>query len=137
MVRTRSSFDATLLMQIAVVLFLISLGIVGIMYYSSRLGEWGRSIDRFFGRPSNPVNIIVAVAELVAGIIIGFALFVPVPGRAAWISGLVMVIIWIVKILWTYVLNGIFEPNFIVWLNGLSVALIVLVGLWIVTSKYA
>jgi hypothetical protein len=124
-------------MQIAVVLFLISLGIVGIMYYSSRLGEWGRSIDRFFGRPSNPVNIIVAVAELVAGIIIGFALFVPVPGRAAWISGLVMVIIWIVKILWTYVLNGIFEPNFIVWLNGLSVALIVLVGLWIVTSKYA
>ncbi|MGD0724776.1 MAG: hypothetical protein ABSB63_04360 [Spirochaetia bacterium] len=137
MVRTRSSFDATLLMQIAVVLFLISLGIVGIMYYSSRLGEWGRSIDRFFGRPSNPVNIIVAVAELVAGIIIGFALFVPVPGRAAWISGLVMVIIWIVKILWTYVLNGIFEPTFIVWLNGLSVALIVLVGLWIVTSKYA
>jgi hypothetical protein len=124
-------------MQIAVVLFLISLGIVGIMYYSSRLGEWGRSIDRFFGRPSNPVNIIVAVAELVAGIIIGFALFVPVPGRAAWISGLVMVIIWIVKILWTYVLNGIFEPTFIVWLNGLSVALIVLVGLWIVTSKYA
>ena len=77
MARTRTSFDATLLMQIAVVLFLITLGIVGIMYYNSRLGEWGRSIDRFFGRPSNPVNIIVAVAELVAGIIIGFALFVP------------------------------------------------------------
>ncbi|HYW81760.1 MAG TPA: hypothetical protein VFB30_00785, partial [Spirochaetia bacterium] len=81
--------------------------------------------------------IIVAVAELVAGIIIAFALFMPVPGRAAWISGLVMVILWIVKILWTYVLNGIFEPNFIVWLNGLSVSLIVLVGLWIVTSKFA
>jgi len=137
MARTRMSFDGTVLMQIAVAIFLISLGIIGIMYYSSRLGEWGRSIDRFFGRPGNPVNIIVAVAELVAGIIIAFALFVPVPGRAAWISGLVMVIIWIVKILWTYVLNGIFEPNFIVWLNGLSVALIVLVGLWIVTSRYA
>ena len=137
MSRTRMSLDGTVLMQIAVTLFLISLGIIGIMYYNSRLGEWGRSIDRFFGGSSNPINIIVAVAELVAGIIIGFALFVPVPGRAAWISGLVMVIIWIVKILWTYVLNGIFEPNFIVWLNGLSVSLIVLVGLWIVTRKYA
>jgi hypothetical protein len=84
-----------------------------------------------------PINLVVAIVELIAGIIIGFALFVPVPGRAAWIAGLVMVIIWIVKILWIYVLNGIFEPSFIVWLNGLSVALIVLVGLWIVTSKYA
>lgn len=137
MARNRSSFDATLLMQIAVVLFLISLGIIGIMYYNSRLGEWGRSIDRFFGGSNNPVNLVVAIVELIAGIIIGFALFVPVPGRAAWIAGLVMVIIWIVKILWIYVLNGIFEPSFIVWLNGLSVALIVLVGLWIVTSKYA
>lgn len=137
MSRTRMSLDGTMLMQIAVTLFLISLGIIGIMYYNSRLGEWGRSIDRFFGRSDNPVNIIVSVAELVAGIIIGFALFVPVPGRAVWISGLVMVIIWIVKILWTYILNGIFDPNFIVWLNGLSVSLIVLVGLWIVTSKYA
>jgi hypothetical protein len=137
MARTRSSFDATLLMQIAVVLFLISLGIIGIMYYNSRLGEWGRSIDRFFGGSNNPINLVVAIVELIAGIIIGFALFVPVPGRAAWIAGLVMVIIWIVKILWIYVLNGIFEPSFIVWLNGLSVALIVLVGLWIVTSKYA
>jgi uncharacterized membrane protein YtjA (UPF0391 family) len=137
MARTRSSLDATMLMQIAVVLFLISLGIIGIMYYSSRLGEWGRSVDRFFGRPNNPVNIIVAVAELVAGIILGFALFVPIPGRAAWIASIVMVIIWIVKILWTYVLNGIFEPDFIVWLNGVSVALIVLVGLWIVNRNYA
>jgi hypothetical protein len=42
-----------------------------------------------------------------------------------------------VKILWTYVLNGIFDPNFIVWLNGLSVSLIVLVGLWIVARRYA
>jgi hypothetical protein len=137
MSRTRMSLDGTLLMQIVVAVFLISLGIIGIMYFSSRIGEWGRSIDRFFGRADNPINIIVAVAELVAGIIIAFALFMPVPGRAAWISGLVMVILWIVKILWTYVLNGIFEPNFIVWLNGLSVSLIVLVGLWIVTSKYA
>jgi hypothetical protein len=137
MTRTRASIDASILMQIAIVLFLISLGIVGIMYYNSRLGEWGRSIDRFFGRPDNPVNIIVAVAELAAGIILGFALFVPVPGRAAWIASLVMVILWIVKILWAYVLSGIFEPDFMVWLNRLSVALIVLVGLWIVNRKYA
>ena len=136
MARTRSSLDATLLMQVAVALFLITVGIIGIVYYNSRFSEWGRSIDRFFGSPSNPINIIVAVAELVAGIIIAFALFVPI-GRAAWIASLVMVIVWIVKILWIYFLNSIFDPTFIIWLNGLSVALIVLIGLWVVNRKYA
>lgn len=137
MSRTRMSLDGTMLMQIAVTLFLITLGIIGIVYYNSRFSEWGRSIDRFFGRADNPINIIVAVAELVAGIIIGFALFTPVPGRAAWIASLVMVIVWIVKILWIYFLNGIFDPTFIIWLNGLSVSLIVLIGLWVVNRKYA
>ena len=137
MARTRTSLDATLLMQIAVALFLITLGIIGIVYYNSRFAEWGRSIDRFFGRADNPINIIVAIAELVAGIIIGLALFVPVTGKAAWIASLVMVIVWIVKILWIYFLNGIFDPTFIIWLNGLSVALIVLIGLWVVNRKYA
>ena len=137
MARSRTSLDATLLMQIAVALFLITLGIIGIVYFNSRFSEWGRSIDRFFGRADNPVNIIVAIAELVAGIIIGFALFVPVSGRAAWIASLVMVIVWIVKILWIYFLNSIFDPTFIIWLNGLSVSLIVLIGLWVVNRKYA
>jgi uncharacterized membrane protein YphA (DoxX/SURF4 family) len=137
MARTRPSFDATLLMQIAVALFLITLGIIGIVYYNSRFSEWGRSIDRFFGSPSNPINIIVAIAELVAGIIIALALFTPVAGRAAWIASLVMVIVWIVKILWIYFLNSIFDPTFIIWLNGLAVALIVLIGLWVVNRKYA
>ncbi len=137
MARTRISLDATLLMQIAVALFLISLGIIGIVYYNSRFSEWGRSIDRFFGRADNPINIIVAVAELVAGIIIAFALFTPVPGRAAWIASLVMVIVWIVKILWIYFLTSIFDPTFIIWLNGLAVSLIVLIGLWVVNRKYA
>jgi len=137
MARSRTSLDATLLMQIAVALFLITLGIIGIVYFNSRFSEWGRSIDRFFGRADNPVNIIVAIAELVAGVIIGFALFVPVSGRAAWIASLVMVIVWIVKILWIYFLNSIFDPTFIIWLNGLSVSLIVLIGLWVVNRKYA
>jgi len=137
MSRTRMSLDGTMLMQVAVALFLITLGIIGIVYYNSRFSEWGRSIDRFFGRADNPINIVVAIAELVAGIVIGLALFVPVSGRAAWIASLVMVIVWIVKILWIYFLNSIFDPTFIIWLNGLSVSLIVLIGLWVVNRKYA
>ena len=135
--RPKSTFDATLLLQIALVLFLVTLGIVGLTEYNSRLSELGRSLNRFFGRPDNPVNLIAAIAELVAGIIIGIALFLPLERRVIWVACLVIAILWIIKILWVYVFYNIFEPDFVTWLNGLSADLIVLVGLWITGRRYA
>ncbi len=135
--RPKSIFDATLLLQIALVLFLITLGIVGLTEYNSRLNEIGRSLNRLFGRADNPVNLITALAELIAGIIIGLALFIPVEKRVLWIACLVIAILWILKILFGYVFYNIFEPDFVTWLNALSADLIVLVGLWITGRRYA
>lgn len=135
--KPKSTFDATLLLQIALVLFLITLGIVGLTEYNSRINELGRSLNRLFGRADNPANLIAAIAELVAGIIIGVALFVPVEKRVLWMACLVIAILWVIKILWVYVFYHIFEPDFATWLNGLSADLIVLVGLWITGRRYA
>jgi hypothetical protein len=135
--KPKSRFDATPLLQIALVLFLITLGIVGLTEYNSRLSEIGRGLNRLFGRADNPVNLITAVAELVAGIIIGLALFVPVEKRVLWTVCLVIAILWILKILFVFVFYNIFEPDFVTWLNALSADLIVLVGLWITGRRYA
>lgn len=136
--RARSSgFDATLLIQIALVLFLITLGIVGLTEYNSRLSELGRSLNRLFGRADNPVNLIVAIAELVAGIIIGLALFVPIERRVIWVCCIVIVILWIINILFVFFFNNTFAPDFAIWLNGLSADLIILAALWLVTQRYA
>jgi hypothetical protein len=136
--RARSSgFDATLLLQIALVLFLITLGIVGLAEYNSRLNELGRSLSRLFGRPDNPVNLIVAIAELVAGILIGVALFAPIGRRVIWVACIIIGVLWIINILWVFFFNNAFEPDFAIWLNGLSADLIVLAVLWLVAQRYA
>ncbi len=134
---SRYTVDGTLLLQIVLAVFLITLGIAGLTQWNSRLNELGRSLSRLFGRPDNPFNLIAAIAELVAGIIIGLALVVSMESRVIWISCLVIVILWIVKILWVFVFNNAFEPDFVSWLNALSADLIVLVGLWIVGRRYA
>jgi hypothetical protein len=135
--RTRTSLDATLLLQIGLVLFLVTLGIAGLTAYNSNLSEFGRSVNRFFGRPDNPFDLIVAIAELVAGIILGLVIFVPIAKRTVWLACVVIAILWVVKILWVFVFNNAFEPDFITWLNQLSADLIVLVGLWITGRRYA
>jgi hypothetical protein len=135
--KAKSLGDASLILQIALVLFLITLGIVGLTEYNSNLNQLGRSLNRLIGRADNPINLIVAIAELVAGILIGLALFVPLEKRIVWIACLIIAILWIIKILWVFVFNNAFEPDFIVWLNALSADLIVLVGLWITGRRYA
>jgi hypothetical protein len=136
--RARSSgFDATLLLQIALVLFLITLGIVGLAESNSRGAQTARWLNGLFGRADNPVNLVVAIAELVAGIIVGLALFVPIERRVIWIACIVIVILWIINILFVFFFNNTFAPDFAIWLNGLSVDLIILASLWLVTKRYA
>ena len=135
--RAKSAFDASMILQIALVIFLITLGIVGLTDYNSNLNQLGRSLNRLVGRADNPINLITAIAELVAGILIGLALFVPLGKRIIWIVCLVIAILWILKILWVFVFYNIFEPDFVTWLNALSADLIVLVGLWITGRRYA
>jgi hypothetical protein len=130
------TLDASVVLQLALALFFITLGVVGIAQYNSRLSELGRAFSRLVGQPDNPVNLIMAIAELVTGIIVALALFVPLEKRMVWIAMLVIGILWVLKLLWVYVFNNAFEPDFAVWLNGLSADLVVLVGLWIVGRRY-
>ena len=135
--KPKSTFDASLVLQISLVLFLITLGVVGLTEYNSNLNQLGRSLNRLIGRADNPVNLIMSIAELVAGILVGLALFVPLEKRTIWIACLVIAILWILKILWVFVFYNAFEPDFVTWLNALSADLIILVGLWITGRRYA
>ncbi len=137
MARSKSvaRFDATLLLQIVVAVFLITLGIVGLDHWNSR--EWARDINRFFGQPNSPLGLIISIVEIVAGAIIGLALILPIERRLVWVVGLIITILWIIYILWALVFNNAFEPDFASWLNTLCADLIVLVGLWVIARRYA
>ena len=124
-----------ILIQIAVALFFISLGIVEIIAYNSDANEFVRSVTKAFGGKNDVINIIIAILELVSGIIILGSIFIPVKKKVLFIATFAIGIFWLVKIIIYFFINNFFEPNFFIWLNGISVDLLVLASVWMVNRS--
>ncbi len=137
-IRRRSAgFDVTVVLQIVMAAFLITLGLIGIINYSSDLAQLGRDLNIVFGRANNPINLIAAIVELAAGVIILAAVFFYVQSRWIFVATLVIAILWAVRIIINLFAQDIFEPTFLIWLNRLCADLIVLTALWLINRKYA
>lgn len=136
---TRASFrfDALAVLQCVVAVFLVTLGLIALIEYDSDAARFVRGVNRFFGRADDPLTVIVAVVEIVAGALVLAALFVPVKRRWLYWTTLVIAIAWAAWILVDLVVNRAFQPTFLAWLNQLCSALVLLLALWLINRKYA
>ena len=137
MARRSSSLDTGVVLQVVVGVFLITLGLVGIVQWDSNAAQIGRGLNRAFGRPNDPVNLIVAIAEVVAGVIVFAGVFWGLRSRLLYAATLVIAILWAARLVLAFLARDLFEPDFLVWLNRLAADLIVLMSLWLVNRKYA
>ena len=138
MAKKVATFDSIRVTQIIVALFLFTLGIVGIMHWDSNAAQFARGVNRLFGGSSNPFNLIVAIIEMAAGVVVAGALFVSVKSRVIYFLTLIVSILWVIEILISFFFNNnAFKPDFVTWLNGLLANLIILIALWLVNRKYA
>ena len=136
-VKTAWHVDTLFVLQIVVAVFLITLGLIGIIRYDSDVSRLGRDLNRVFGRANDPFNIVMAVVELLAGILVLAALFVPVKTRWLYVTTLVIAIVWAVRIVLFLFVSRIFQPTFLSWLNQLAADCILLLALWMINRKYA
>ena len=134
----RVSFETVLLLQIAAGLYLLTLGIAGIAGYSSDWSEAVRSVTRFFGGKNDPTSLIVAIVELVAGIVVLGALFLPTRSRAISLATLVIAALWLLYLVVVAISTASGSDfNFVIWLNSLTADILVLVSLWMVSRRYS
>ncbi|HTO24028.1 MAG TPA: hypothetical protein VMQ10_16255 [Spirochaetia bacterium] len=137
MAKRSVSFDAITVLQIVVAVFLFTLGLIGLVDWNSSLAQFGRSVNRFFGRADNPLNLIVAVVEMAAGVIVFIALFITVANRLIYVLTLIIAILWVVEIIVAFFGQDPFKPDFLVWLNRFAADVIILLSLWLINRKYA
>jgi uncharacterized membrane protein YphA (DoxX/SURF4 family) len=130
-------FDALFVLQCVVAVFLVTLGLMALLEYDSDWSRFARDVNRFFGRANDPLTVIVAVVEIVAGVLVLAALFVPVKRRWLFWTTLVIAIAWAVWIVVDLVVNRGFQPSFLAWLNQLASSLVLLLALWLINRKYA
>ncbi len=124
-------------LQIVVAAYLITLGLLGIIYWQSGGAQFVRDLNRAFGGSNNPFTLIVAIVELAAGAIVLLGLFTGVRSGLLAAATLVIAILWVIQIIIVFFVHDIFEPDFLVWLNRLAADLIVLLALWLINRKYA
>jgi len=137
MARSRSSLDLVTILQIVVAAFLITLGLIAIIHYDSDLARLGRGMNRMFGRSGDPLNLVVAIVEIVAGGIVFAGVFFAVRSRLLYGATLVIAILWIIQIILSFFASNFAEPDLVVWINRLAADLIVLLALWLINRKYA
>jgi len=135
--RGNQTVTVTTILQIVIAVFLVTLGLIGIIHYNSDMAQIGRGLNKLFGRANNPLNLVVAIAELAAGVIVFAGLFFAVRSRLLFAATLVIAVLWIVHIVLSFFVGNFAEPDLLVWLNRLSADLIVLLALFLINRKYA
>jgi len=121
------------ILQIVVAVYLVTLGITGISAYNSHVSEFVRSV---FGGGQGSLNLVVALLELVAGIMV-FLSLLPIAGTSVrYAACLISAVLWIIWVLYSLVFHNAFEPNLTVWLNRLALDLVVGLVLWMIAVQY-
>ena len=130
-------YGSFFLLQIAVGLFFLLMGLQGLINYDSYGSQATRFVNDLFGNNNNVINIIVSIGAFVSGIIILGGLFIPLKNSTLMIATLVVFIFWALKIAYFYVANNLLEPDVITWLQNLSLDCVILMSVWIINRKYS
>jgi len=119
------------LLQLALGLFFGLTGLLYLLNYRSSGAHFSGVIGN-----NNFFNLIIALIELAAGVIFLIGLFAQIPSKFMFITGIIILIIWVIYIIIGYFINNFLDPGFLSWLQKLSLELIVLGCIWAVTSQY-
>lgn len=129
--RSGLSLNSLLLLQLALGVFFLVLGISNLTNYDSGMSE----LKRAFGK-NDTLSLITAIVELVMGAVLVLGLFMSVSADLAKLFGLALFALWAVYMIITFIAKNFLEPNFLTWLYGFSWHSIILISLWIVWRKY-
>jgi uncharacterized membrane protein YphA (DoxX/SURF4 family) len=134
--KTAWRFDTLFVFQIVVAVFLFTAGLMVVVGWNWNPSRFEQAVTRIIGRPHNPVNLIIAIVEIVAGVLLVAALFVPVRTKWLYWTTLVIAIAWVIRIVLVQFAYSDFDP-FLAWLNSLAADLVLLLALWMINRKYA
>ena len=134
---SRSSLlEPLALMQIALGLFFAITGLLFLVFYNSAAGELGRAFAGLAGK-NTALNLVIAIIQLASGAALLLGLFGIIPDNIMKLACLAILILWVIQIIMAFFINNFLDPKLLQWLQALSADLIVLAGIWGVSSRYS
>lgn len=128
--RQTFALSSVFFLQLVIGIFFLSLGILGIQGHDSTLSQIRRTLGN-----NDSLQLVIAIVELVAGIVLVVGLFVSISGELQRLVGLILFCLWALVLILQYVVDGFDSKYFLTWLQGLALNSVVLVGLWIIGRR--
>ncbi|KGE73609.1 hypothetical protein [Spirochaeta lutea] len=122
-------------LQLATGIYFTVSGILHIQSYNSDTAKIFRGVRQVFGVNDGPMAIIVPIVLIVAGVLMLIGLFVALGRNGQLIMGLTLFGLWLIQIVVTYFINGVFEPDFLTWASEFSKDLVILAVLWVISQR--
>jgi uncharacterized membrane protein YphA (DoxX/SURF4 family) len=142
----KSSFDIVFIIQIAIAVYFIILGLQGIMNYKESEGFF-QELTSMFKKSgiSKETELILGIFSLLAGALLLLSLFNIGSRNTLLLFIMIILIVWIARIVMTRFLSEIqiddgsvtFQPNFFGWLQQLSMDVVILCSIWMIREKHA
>ena len=130
----KRSFSPLFLLQLSLGLLFLVTGILGLADYNSDFAEISRGVNRMFGGRNSPWPLIVDIINTAGGLALVLALFLVLPGRSQFIAALVLLVLTAINVVMVFFVDGFLKPDFLPWLGNLAQQLVILSGLWAVSS---
>ncbi len=127
-----------LILTIALALFFIITGFISIMNYDNPANQLGRAISSIVGRGGNSTfALIVAIAQLIIGVVLLIDVFLPIRENTMMIVKLVIFGAWAAYVVMTHFLGNFMEPDFLNWFAPLTEDAVILAALWVIKDTRA
>jgi hypothetical protein len=133
MASRKKVFTATLLLSLAVGLYLLLSGLQTLIDFDSATAKLARAFSSLLGADQSTDQIAVAIAvfKILAGTVLIVGPFGVLPFAlrtlAFWIIGTV----WLLILVWNFALTGHYlQPTVMTWLQDLALNLAILAALW-------
>jgi uncharacterized membrane protein YphA (DoxX/SURF4 family) len=134
----KQQFNVSIILQIVIAGLFIIMGIREISIYNSSLNQFARSVAQAFGGGTDVLSLIIAIAEVVAGIVLLLDVFLSRLFTILDKAWIIVIIFWITRSFYHHFLVQIqinrnalsFNPDFFTWLVLLLTDLIFILALW-------
>jgi uncharacterized membrane protein YphA (DoxX/SURF4 family) len=136
--KSQSSVLAPLgVLQLVLAVFFIATGLMFLVHYNSHSAQIGRALGEFFGKGrNNMLQLVTAILELCAGIVLVIGLVGIIPGKVMLPAIVIILILWAIQMVMTHFAAGFLKPDFLTWLQPFALNAVVLVGLWGCAARY-
>lgn len=122
-------FSLTLL-TLAIAVFMIVSGILALANYDSPVNEMTRALNSMFGGSSQTMLLIIAIAQLIFGVLLLLDLFSVIKAGTMSLIKFIIFLGWAVVLVINHFLNGFPPGDWLVWLRPFSLDLVILAALW-------